>query len=127
LYLSVFRIVSILIGVIIVGEALALVVGIYVLSRDRDPWISGKNDLMIYLDIFSGAILIYIAVSGRADTTAVIGFWGAVHLALAAHAYREWEYLAKLANAFCSNVPLFVMNNVKLLGLALVCVFGVTT
>jgi hypothetical protein len=34
------------------------------------------------------------------------------------HAYREWEYFASNeANRFLANVPLFVLNNVKLIGL----------
>jgi hypothetical protein len=39
-----------------------------------------------------------------------------------AHAYREWEYLVRGANAFCANALLFVVSNLKLIGLLVVAV-----
>lgn len=47
-----------------------------------------------------------------------------VSLALLTHAYREWEYLARAANPFCANRPLFVVNNLKLIGLLVAAVLG---
>ena len=108
----------------IFGEALALLVGMIFLSGSENSWLSYKNNVVIALDLFAGAVLIHLAAQGNLDPIDVIVFWGSVHLTFAAHLYREWEYLAKLANAFCANVPLFVLNNVKLIGLVLVFVIG---
>jgi hypothetical protein len=44
--------------------------------------------------------------------------------ALLAHGYREWEYLAKARNPFLMDMPLFLVNNLKLLGLLILAVIG---
>ena len=78
--MSAAKLVILLTGLVIAGEALALQVGMHFLSERNNPWISFKNALLV-------------------------------------HVYRDWEYLAHSANQFCLNLPLFVVNNVKLAGL----------
>jgi len=68
------------------------------------------------LDVLGGAWLILAA--GRSGSRPVAAvFYLVVVTLLLAHAYRAWEYLAGRADAFCFNAPLFVLNNVRLLGL----------
>jgi hypothetical protein len=43
-----------------------------------------------------------------------------VVISVVAHGYREWEYLVGAANPFCANAPLFVLNNLKLIGLLVI-------
>jgi hypothetical protein len=45
-------------------------------------------------------------------------------VALLAHGYRLWEYLAHSPNPFCANFPLFTVNNIKLLGLLLIVILA---
>jgi hypothetical protein len=47
-----------------------------------------------------------------------------VGLALLTHDYREWEHLARAGNPFCANAPLFVVNNLKLVGLLTTVILG---
>lgn len=80
--------------------------------------------VLILLDILADLALLAVSVSNRGlDFPAV--FWTAAGLALLARACREWETLAACANPFCINRPLFVLNNVKLAGLALIMILKV--
>jgi hypothetical protein len=44
-------------------------------------------------------------------------------LLLLAHLWRDVEYLAHWDNPFCINLPLFVVDNVKVAGLIAVLLF----
>ena len=67
--------------------------------------------------VVAGLGLVYLALAPRGAAWPY-AFYLLVGLALLTHGYREWEYLAGAANPFCANGPLFVVNNLKLLGLA---------
>jgi hypothetical protein len=99
-----------------VGEALALFVGVRLLGQPDNPWPSTKNDLLLALDVFAGLGLGWIAWRAG-DTAPGLWFWLLLLVALASHGFRDWEYLAKAENAFLFHAPLFVVNNLKLLGL----------
>lgn len=117
--LHLLRVSAFLIGLAIVGEALALLVGMHILSERGNPWVSIKNDLLLGVDIVTGAGLMYLAVvNGRMDRSNWAYF--VVALALLAHAYREGEYLWQIPDRFCVNAPLFAFNNVKLIGLLVI-------
>jgi hypothetical protein len=112
---------TILTGLVISGEALALAVGMHVLSPSGNPWISLKNDLFLALDVLTGLGLVVLMVANKRVVASGI-LYALVFLSFIAHAYREWGYLARAGNAVCANVPLFVVNNLKLIGLLVVAV-----
>jgi hypothetical protein len=118
-----FKIATLLTGLVIAGEAFALLVGMRFLSEGHNPWISFKNDLFLVLDIVAGLGLVYVALAHRGSGWPY-ALYSLVGLALLTHGYREWEYLAGSSNAFCANVPLFIVNTVKLVGLVAVLVLG---
>ncbi|MGD2145844.1 MAG: hypothetical protein PVH41_04020 [Anaerolineae bacterium] len=103
-------------GLVMTGEALALAIGMHVLSSEGNPWVALKNDAFLVLDVIAGLVLVGAAVSGRRLQTSgwVYAVW---FISLVAHGYREWEYLVRADNAFCANGPLFAVNSVKLIGL----------
>jgi hypothetical protein len=103
-------------GIVIAGEALALVLGMHVLSPGGNPWISLKNDLLLGLDIVVGAGLLIVAANRGSPPASGI-FYVLVCTALVTHGYREGEVLARAGNAFCANAPLFAVNSLKLVGL----------
>jgi hypothetical protein len=111
-------------GIVIAGEALALLVGMHVLSTGDSPWISLKNDLLSVLDILAGVGLVIVVAMNR-DIYASGIFYVLVFIAVVAHGYREWEYLVRAVNAFCANAPLFAVNNFKLSGLLVIVVDAV--
>ena len=121
-----FRIITLLTAVLVAGEGLALLVGMYLLSPRPNPWITAPHTLLLALDILCGAGLILLALApagGLRDGLLLI----AALVSLAAHAYREWEYFTSPAAArFLTNVPLFVLNNIKLVGLMLIAVMCVS-
>ena len=110
------RLVVLFTSLVIIGEAFALLVGMHVLSKQGYPWVSFKNDLLLVADISTGVGLIYFAMVNGA-TSQLNFLYFIIALALLAHGYREWEYLMNSHNKFCINFPLFVLNNVKLVGL----------
>ena len=118
-----FKITTLLTGGVLVGEALALLVGMRLLSKGEIPWISVKNDLFLALDIVAGLGLVYLALvqRGAAWPYALSLLAG---LALLTHGYREAAYLARAGNAFCANAPLFLVNNLKFVGLIALAILG---
>jgi hypothetical protein len=113
------RILTLLIGLVIAGEALALVVGKHVLSPGDNPWVSLKNDLFLGLDVVAGVGLVIVAASRDGPLAPGI-FYALVFTALVTHGYRDWEVLARASNPFCANAPLYAVNNVKLAGLLVI-------
>ena len=117
--LSLLRIGMGLIGLVILGEALALLVGMHFLSERSNPWVSFKNDLLLSVDMITGAGIIYFAVvNGRMSQSHVVYF--VVALALLTHGYRAWEYWVNVPHKFCINTALFAFNSVKLVGLLVI-------
>jgi hypothetical protein len=111
-----FKILTILIGATISGEALALTMGVHLLGDASNPWITPSNNIMLIADMLTGAGLIYVGISADESYNSVL-FWVFAGVALISHGFREWEYLAVIENKFCGNLPLFIVNNVKLAGL----------
>jgi hypothetical protein len=110
---------TILTGIVIAGEALALAVGMHVLNPDDNPWISLKNDLLLGIDVVVGVGLVVVAANrGTSLASGIFHVLGSI--ALLTHGYREWEVLARAADAFCANAPLFAVNSLKLAGLLLI-------
>jgi len=104
---------------IVLGEALALCIGMHLLSKGDNTWISSKNDILLGLDIVSSVALLYLTLSDkqfymRNLTYCIAG------ISLLTHAFRTIEYFGADKNQFCANVPLMVVNNVKLIGLGII-------
>jgi hypothetical protein len=114
------KVITITTGLVVAGEAAALLVGMYILSPQPNPWISGRNSFWVGLDIVCGIGLICLIL--MPESSLRDGLLMALALiATGSHAYREWEYFASsAASRFLVNVPLFVLNNVKLIGLILI-------
>jgi hypothetical protein len=111
------RALTMLTGIVVAGEALALAVGMHILSPGGNRWISPKHDLFLVLDVVVGLGLVLVAAMNRRISGIL---YVLVFLPIVAHGYREWEYLVRYGNAFCANAPLFVLNNLKLIGLLVV-------
>jgi hypothetical protein len=121
--MNALQIVTIPISVVVAGEAAALAVGMHLVKKSQNPWISLKNDLLLALDVVVGLALIMIAYLGE-QLTQPVWFPIFVMIGLLTHLFRVWEYLAKRANAFCGNRALWIVNNLKFSGLLLILVWG---
>lgn len=113
---GVLKTTTIITGTIIAGEATALLLGVHVFAGGDNPWISSKNDLLLILDLITGIGMVYLAASDSGFYDSPI-FLVLSNVALLTHGYREWEYLGGSPNSFCANLPLFIVNNLKLVGL----------
>jgi hypothetical protein len=113
---AVLRVLTAATGSVVAIEAVALFVGLFLVASGH-PWAGLKNGVLIWSDIVGGACLIYLAARGNAKAGIQV-FYCLLGVLMATHVYREWESFAGAQNAFCANTPLFVFNNIKLLGLA---------
>lgn len=102
------------------GEAVALLIGSYVISKKKLPWLNKKNLVLLILDILL-AFLILISLPELGYLPLII-FITALVLGIASHIYRTREYFSKVTNKFCENQALFVVNILKGLGLLIVLV-----
>lgn len=118
-----FKTATLLTGLVTAGEALALLVGMHLLSEGGKSWTSAKNNLFLTLDIVAGLGLICLALAHQ-GTAWSYALYSLVGLALLTHGYREWEYLAVASNPFCANTPLFAVNSLKLAGLLVIAILG---
>lgn len=109
------QILSLATAMTILGEAVALAIGLHLLGDHQGRWISRKNDGLLALDGLTGGGILITALVGGGD--AVVGaVWALmVLLAILGHIYRQWEAGHRnLAPLFCFNRPLVLLNLVKL-------------
>jgi len=115
--MEILKIVTVLTGSVITGEALALLMGMFLLSPQPNSWITSRNTFWLALDILCGAGLISLMLLWRGNFRDVLLFALAL-IAFSSHVYREWEYFTnKSTDRFLINIPLFVLNTVKLIGI----------
>jgi len=102
------------------GEAVALLIGSYVISKKKLPWLTKKNLILLILDIaLSFLILISLPPLGYLP---LIVFIIVLLFGIGTHIYRTEEYFNKRVNKFCENQALFIVNILKGLGLLVVLV-----
>ncbi len=121
--MNVLQIFTILVGLLVAGEAAALAIGVHIVKKSRSPWISLKNDLLLTLDVVVGLVLIMLAFDGEKFPQSP-WFNLFIILGLLTHLFRVWEYLAGRKSPFCGNRPLFLVNNLKFVGLSVILVWG---
>ncbi len=102
-------------GLVMLGEAKVLFAGLRLAKLAKNPWFTVRNRIMLCSDILFGFILLAFVFR-----TVSILFLIVVCFSFLAHGYREWEYLAQRENRFCANIPQFIVNNFKLIGLLLI-------
>jgi hypothetical protein len=106
------QIISLLLGLLIVGEAIMLLIGIYVISKKQNEWKTRFNTNTLLIDIAFGIIIIFNAIENMPYKVV------AIVVLIITHLYREIEYFYKeKKNRFIFNLPLFIINTIKLIGL----------
>lgn len=102
---------TILLGLLLIGEALALWAGMHWQAKGENGWTSLKNDLLLLADILCGIFILL----GRALNLPELVFWIVFGIVIASHAFREYEYITFQKQPFCTNLPLFIVNNLKII------------
>ena len=116
---SLFEIGVLVTGLMMLGEGKLLFFGLRMAQLARMPWFTKRNRMLLFLDIFSGFVMLAFLFLGE-STIAFILFSAAAFVTILAVGYREWEYIVQRENRFCANIPQFVVNNIKLFGLLLI-------
>jgi hypothetical protein len=112
--MNIEQIISLLLGLIIVGEGIMLLIGIYGISKNQNEWKTRFNTNTTLLDIAFGIIIIFNAIENMPFKVVAIG------VLIITHLFREIEYFYKeKKNRFIFNLPLFIINTIKLIGLIL--------
>jgi hypothetical protein len=103
----------ILSGLLVFGEALALLTGMFVVQKGASPWLTASNRMFLLIDLSAGMCML---LAGLHILSISAGYWMLVVLlaSIASHIYRDWEFLQGAPNAFCGNRNLFLFNNLKL-------------
>jgi hypothetical protein len=105
-------------GLLMVGEAVALLLGALQTTGDSGGWLSLKNGLLLQVDIITGVGLILIALLVKDFLDSPI-FYVVMVVAVMTHVFRDWEYVNGVQNMFLANLNLLILNNVRLAGLFL--------
>lgn len=107
------RIVEIVTSLVVVGEATALGLGAGLLGDAATAWATTGNLILLLSDVALGVVLIYCAVSSNEMSVAVPAVSS---LLVLTHLYRAVEFFLDVENPFCSNVGLFLLNDLKIVG-----------
>ncbi len=110
--MTIEQILSLVLGVIIVGEAILLFIGMYFSGKKDNEWKSRFNLNTLLIDLTFGLIIIFNAFEHM--QLVII----ALLALIVTHLYREVEYFKKTKKSrFITNAPLFAVNSIKLIGL----------
>ncbi len=107
-------------GILVTGEALALVAGMRVIKRGTGPWLNRRNNLLLLSDLAAGPALV-------AGLSFMLLFIPALLLLVSTHIYRTVEYMTAREIKFCFNLPLLLINLLKLAGLLILSVLSLLT
>lgn len=107
---------TLLTAALIAGEALALEIGMHLPANRGNGWLHPRNEIMMATDILTGVALIVLTFT-QPEFYRTPAFYILTGLNIVTHVFRDVEYFAPLADPYCGNVPLLVINNVKLAGL----------
>jgi len=121
--MSALQVVTLIVGIVVAGEATALAIGIHIVKKSNSSWVSLKNDLLLALDVVVGLVLI-LMVFGSENFPPPVWFPVFVSIGLITHIFRIWEYLSDRTSSFCGNRSLFILNNLKFVGLLLILIWG---
>ena len=110
--MNIEQIMSFLLGVIIVGEAILLLIGMYLIGKKDHDRRTGFNINTLLIDLAFGTIILFNAFENM--TFIII----AIPALIITHLYREIEYFKKDKKSRLSNsYSLFIVNSIKLIGL----------
>ena len=102
-----------IIGVLLIGEAFALAIGVFIVGKGRSDWNTKPNRLFLISDIVGGLVLLLNSFFTFQGFTFLIGL--VLLLLIFSHFKRTLDYFARVEKRFCANKALFLMNNLKII------------
>lgn len=107
------EIVYLVAGLLILGEALALYVGLFVVGKGVSPWITTKNKKYLTADAITGVLVLLGYVGNHNVWYSIVSMLVLVP-SIVFHFRRTIDFLLKREGIFCANKGLFFVNNLKL-------------
>ena len=115
---------TVILGGLILGESVALLVGTTIIKSKISGWLQRKNGFLLGLDVIL-AVLIILAIPALQYFPRIF-FSLFLLIGIASHSYRTLEYYSKKERyKFCANLPLFIVNNIKLIGFIVILGFEI--
>jgi hypothetical protein len=116
--MTIEQIFSLVLGLIVVGEAALLFFGMYLPAKKDNEWRTRFNLNTLLIDLAFGMIIIFNAFEHM--SLVII----ALIALIITHLYREIEYFKKTKKSrFITNEALFAVNTIKLIGLCVLLLF----
>lgn len=109
------KITNTLIASVLIVEALALLFGMLFCSQSGTEWLTTSNIVLLSLDMAMGILLISFSFKLDKILFYMILFF-IVATIIGSHIYRNIDFAINSPNAFAFNIPLLVVNNLKLIG-----------
>ena len=103
---------NIILCLLVIGEALALIIGMNLSGFEGNEWLTLKNYLFLLLDIALG-LIIFILTLEHTKKDYYLYILVLLTILFISHLYREIEYFFEIIDKFCANIPLFIFNNIK--------------
>jgi len=100
-------------GGILLGQVLALYIGVYMVGKGKSSWNSLKNRRYLWADGVCGAVILLASLLVDVNW-AMFALIGIILPAIVFHFRRTFHYLMKSTNPFCANKALFMVNNLKM-------------
>lgn len=105
---------------LVAGEAIALMLGMALSGSEKRSWLLNRNLLWLITDLVAGAGLCWLVWDFHEHYTLI---WILVSILSLSHAWRFMEVLLAWPGAFCFNTALYIVNNLKLVGLLLTAIY----
>ncbi|MBY9007494.1 MAG: hypothetical protein KGD63_12120 [Candidatus Lokiarchaeota archaeon] len=115
---------NIIFSLIVIGEASALIIGMNISSQEGYNWLTLKNYVIIILDIVLGIIIFFLILNNKGINNYLYIIFFLI-IIVVTHLYRDFEFFYDINDKFCFNMPLFLVNNLKLI-LSIGCISLVT-
>ncbi len=106
-------------GIIIFGEASALLTGMLIKKNSRG-WLNFKNLFFLISDIITGLFFLLLSTKLLFSGNPLYLFEIILIFSILSHSWREVEYIGDNPLKFCFNIPLWIVNSLKIVLLALV-------
>ena len=120
---TLIKTISILINLLVTGEALALLIGLLVFRKPSLEWASAGNISLVLSDLLLGGYLFqyyFGLINNRRGLEVLV----VTMVLIATHSFRASQTLRKAKDPYCFNRPLGIVNWIKLAGLALLFFFA---
>jgi hypothetical protein len=105
---------AIALGLVVVNEVFALLIGMSIVGNTS--LLTIEHYAMLLIDIITGLCIIYIVFMNKLNFHQSVYYYIIILAIIVSHFWRDLETLLNVENEFLGNSPLFIVNNVKLIG-----------